>query len=634
MSEDFPRERLSLCMIVRNEAEKLGRCLISAAPWVGEMIVVDTGSTDETVAIAESFGAKVVHFEWCDDFAAARNVGLDHATKHWVLILDADEELVVESPEMFAALLLKTEPARFHLRIQNRQDSGSHTWAPVLRLFTRVHPGARFRSRIHEHLPVIPGVSFEQGIPDGIWLRHDGYTHKVTAARNKVARNVALSRLQVMDAPNDPHAWWCLATSLPSEECAEAVECFEKALGLIERDQGPLLASIYILGATALRNAGRSERALEYLNQGLEDFPLHPDILLQRGDYFLSAGLFEQAEKDFYEVRSAQGRLYQLRLIDPVVAMVASRVGRGHALARIGRLAEAEADWLAAIPLSSSATASPFIPLAQLKMGQQAWAEALDFLEREMARLPDGAEAKNLAVRCLLETGELEKAWGLLEALPDDSVVLTYKAQILLLQGRPGHAWEHLERVDPPAGDIWLKEWCQFCLGETQRALQMMRTAESEPAESPQAPLVRLALYVFANEPLPLSYQISAPALVEFVRGTRYLIRCQRFDELGLIIEKCQRLTGALRHLLCINLGKQLAFEGFADVALELLVDALKEDGSQVEALYWAGFAALQLNYMDDARTFWQECLALAPQHSLALQGMAMLAEAPGSLVS
>ena len=78
---------VSLCMIVKNEEAYLADCLASAKPFVDEMVIVDTGSTDRTVEIAERFGAKVFHFPWCDDFAAARNESLRHASGDWILVL-------------------------------------------------------------------------------------------------------------------------------------------------------------------------------------------------------------------------------------------------------------------------------------------------------------------------------------------------------------------------------------------------------------------------------------------------------------------------------------------------------------------------------------------------------------------
>ena len=84
---------ISLCMIVRDEARDLARCLASVAQGVDEMVVFDTGSRDATVRIAAAHGARVVQGAWNHDFARARNVALAHATGDWVLILDADEEL-------------------------------------------------------------------------------------------------------------------------------------------------------------------------------------------------------------------------------------------------------------------------------------------------------------------------------------------------------------------------------------------------------------------------------------------------------------------------------------------------------------------------------------------------------------
>ena len=83
--------RISLCMIVKDEEEMLPGCLAAVAEHVDEIVVVDTGSTDRTVEIAESFGANVVEFPWNGSFADARNVSLDHATGDWILWLDADE---------------------------------------------------------------------------------------------------------------------------------------------------------------------------------------------------------------------------------------------------------------------------------------------------------------------------------------------------------------------------------------------------------------------------------------------------------------------------------------------------------------------------------------------------------------
>ena len=95
---NFPdNPRLSVCMIVRDEERNLPRCLKSVKSIADEIIVVDTGSQDNTVLVAKELGADVYYFEWCDDFAAARNESLKHATGDWIFQIDADEELLPDS---------------------------------------------------------------------------------------------------------------------------------------------------------------------------------------------------------------------------------------------------------------------------------------------------------------------------------------------------------------------------------------------------------------------------------------------------------------------------------------------------------------------------------------------------------
>src|ERR1043165_7712525 len=83
--------KLSLALIVKNEARCLARCLESVRGILDEIVVVDTGSTDDTASIAKRYGAKISNFAWKDDFSIARNFALEQATGDWILVLDADE---------------------------------------------------------------------------------------------------------------------------------------------------------------------------------------------------------------------------------------------------------------------------------------------------------------------------------------------------------------------------------------------------------------------------------------------------------------------------------------------------------------------------------------------------------------
>ena len=101
----MPRS-LSLCMIVKNEERNLPRCLDSVRDLVGEIVIVDTGSTDRTPGIAAEYGAKVVPFDFTRvDFAAARNCSIAHATGRWILVLDADETMDRASAPMMEEII-------------------------------------------------------------------------------------------------------------------------------------------------------------------------------------------------------------------------------------------------------------------------------------------------------------------------------------------------------------------------------------------------------------------------------------------------------------------------------------------------------------------------------------------------
>ena len=100
---------ISLVMIVKNEERFIQGALKSAKDWANELIVLDTGSEDRTVELARALGAKVYHFNWSDDFAAARNASLSYATSDWVAILDADERFVIDHTDRITEIFIKTD---------------------------------------------------------------------------------------------------------------------------------------------------------------------------------------------------------------------------------------------------------------------------------------------------------------------------------------------------------------------------------------------------------------------------------------------------------------------------------------------------------------------------------------------
>jgi len=182
-------------MIVKNEEKNIEKALSWAKDIAFEQIVVDTGSTDRTVEIAESIGAKVYHFEWINDFSAAKNFAIEKCSGNWIAFLDEDEYFNDEDAKKILPTLRQIEAVPMKPQIQmiscpllNAQDDGSIiTMESQIRLFRNI-PDVRYTGTIHEHL-TSTGHIYQA---EDITIIHTGYSQSAKAAKNISERNIAL----------------------------------------------------------------------------------------------------------------------------------------------------------------------------------------------------------------------------------------------------------------------------------------------------------------------------------------------------------------------------------------------------------------------------------------------------------
>ncbi|MEK5026114.1 tetratricopeptide repeat-containing glycosyltransferase family 2 protein [Paenibacillus sp. FSL M7-1046] len=298
-----PRRKplISLCMIVKNEADSLAQCLKSVHGVADELVVVDTGSTDSTVQIARSFGAAVVSFPWNGDFAAARNAGLKMAKGTWILILDADEELDAGSKEELLLCAEHTEYEAFFLRIHNHKGtscaSQTITVNPILRMF-RNRPQYRFNGIIHEQ---IAGVIVEATPAAAMHLstvviHHYGYADGVVAKKDKISRNVELLKEQLRLNPGDAFHHFNMAVEyMRLGEYDPALHHIQRSLEEVEPDT----SYVHLLYKYEIRcRAAKRELkgALEACERGITLFPDYPDLHHLKGVLLLQAGAFAEAK--------------------------------------------------------------------------------------------------------------------------------------------------------------------------------------------------------------------------------------------------------------------------------------------------------------------------------------------------
>lgn len=182
---------ISLSMIVKNEEKHLARCLSSVKEVADEIVVVDTGSSDTTIEIAKSFGAKIFHFDWINDFSAARNFSLSKCTGNWILYLDADEELSKYSVEELNKIKIQSA-AGVNCKVISpgtKTSSGSVFRYP--RLFANVS-GVKFSGKVHEQI-LDSLMALKLPIVDSnIEIIHHGYSVDEETLKIKKERNLSL----------------------------------------------------------------------------------------------------------------------------------------------------------------------------------------------------------------------------------------------------------------------------------------------------------------------------------------------------------------------------------------------------------------------------------------------------------
>lgn len=240
---------LSLCLIVKNEAANLPRCLESVQDVVDEIIVADTGSTDASVPIGESYGARILHVAWQNDFALARNFSLEAATGEWLLVLDADEALPVATHRQLRALLATPEAEAIEFGVRNFQPPGSlldyEDGLRSTRLF-RNRPEYRYEQAIHEQ--ILPAIQRRSGkvLRSALHINHYGYAQRnVQGQEQRAQRNLHLLDLAVQQTPGDPYLHYQLGITFKSlNDAARAEKHLRQALRLGEAHLGDHVLNI------------------------------------------------------------------------------------------------------------------------------------------------------------------------------------------------------------------------------------------------------------------------------------------------------------------------------------------------------------------------------------------------------
>lgn len=267
------RPTLGVIMIVKNEEATLRGILADVKDVADEIVVVDTGSTDATVSIAQKHGARVGYFPWCNDFSAARNASISMATSDYLLWVDADDRIDPGEAQKLAALKKRLRPAKdraYVLTLNNVTSQTGDRLTIQLRIFPNLR-GLRFENRVHEQIaPSIEraGIGIERV---DVNIRHTGY-HETNDMQDKFRRNLSILLEELEEGNITSSQRFFIASSYfglgDFERCIEHIKA-ARAMG----DSQSWLKNSYTLASESYLSLDRIEDALAELEQGVAAFP-------------------------------------------------------------------------------------------------------------------------------------------------------------------------------------------------------------------------------------------------------------------------------------------------------------------------------------------------------------------------
>ncbi|MCG8606990.1 tetratricopeptide repeat protein [bacterium] len=404
-------------MIVKNEETYLHDCLESMDGVADEIILVDTGCTDHTIDIAREFGAQIYRFPWKDDFAAARNESLRHASCDWIFQIDADERLLAESKEELRRLLKKSDALCVNVLIDSpKRESGKGHVCRAHRLFRNL-PGIRYNGRIHEQIS--PSVIALKGREcfSTIKLRHLGYAKNEQEMQKKSRRNYLLLKKQIAEEPNNAYWHYSLAQNqILNAQYEDALDSLNESirLGGLPKDIRCTilnnLAEIHI-------KLGRYGEAIKFANQSLTITRRQTLSHLMLFEAYVQLGDIPQQInylRSALDVLESQKQAYDDVSLEAYVDPASLHLALGQRLLTEGRFTDAHASFEKAHGLDTRNMAA-LLGLGDSLIGMGQFERSLAVLRRIKDLAPDNAQ-------------NLEKlAWVLLKQQDHEAAITAYR---------------------------------------------------------------------------------------------------------------------------------------------------------------------------------------------------------------
>ena len=298
---------ISVCIIAKNEEKYIDECLRRLSPYDWEIVVVDTGSTDRTVEIAQAYTPNVYPFDWVNDFSTARNYSIAMANNDYILVVDCDEylesnaatyDLLSKLPEQMKSNQIGIID-RFSITAdssdENSTTAQSLVHEPIARFFHKKY--VHYQGSIHEQLVAINNETLEF-VPIPLSFNHVGYS-TMDIKRAKALRNITMLEAELAKDRTNPYVLFQLGQSyFGLNDYEQALPYFERALEQDVNEQEDYVQTLVESYGYCLLYLKQYSRALEL--EGIYDiFSKHADFVFLMGLIYMNNAMFDRAVEEF-----------------------------------------------------------------------------------------------------------------------------------------------------------------------------------------------------------------------------------------------------------------------------------------------------------------------------------------------
>ncbi|WP_336762400.1 glycosyltransferase [Paenibacillus sp. USHLN196] len=583
---------IALCMIVKNEEKVLERCLESVQNIVNEIIIVDTGSTDSTLDIARNYTDKIYFFEWVNDFSAARNESIKHATSDYILILDADEYLD-ENADFEKDLLHSCDYYSFN--ISNQMGLGMSFNHTAVRLFKR-SLGLIYENRLHEHLNIIEdNWKYLSGKSSNV-INHVGYADGVFLEEKKINRNLPLMELEVQENPNAYNLYNMGQTYFGIGKYKASVEYFKKAYPL-SKDR-VFLPDLLTKLAYAMAELKQTEEALSILTDSINLFPQETEMIYILGLIYQNAGYYRDSEicyrkcielgdQGYYVTEGSGGYMSHLRLSE--------------LYEQLGRLEDSLAEVVRVLELKNN-----FIP------GVQQYLRLFPKLKTKFKDFDDVLTK----IYVIENVNDLQLLLNNLYGARNP--ILEYYLTRYKINAQPNVV---------ATAKIYSKKyveakllWSQINHKEEENGKDLLLLSvllQEEYFLEDIRSLVNLSNKEMVTVKHLVSSRTGKVVLTTKLENIlldvcMYLIILEDFDKFQWVAE----LMIESRQEIKFRLSKLISDYGFDELAIDLLISTFKDQPNNVEVVRLLGDLCFRNNYFEDAHLFYTKLLALDPKYN------------------